>query len=96
MHKSRTTTDNLRNNGRLIIEILDKNDLAVGIRGDAEVLKEPMDFNEAMTLWEMEVEEVKLDTSPVAKVLDGITKEPRSERGRKFIEQGGKEMQEYI
>ena len=84
--KGDTTTDNVIKNGKLIIEILRQDDLAIGIKGQARVLKEAMDCNSSMLLAEMTVEAVKLDSSPAQVLISGPAATPRSEKGRAFAE----------
>ena len=42
------------------------------------------DFSDAMVLWEMRVEKVKMDTSPAQKVIQGPAATPRSEKSAAF------------
>jgi len=81
-----TTATNLRRDGRVSLEIFAAGDLAVGIQGVMRLIKEPLAASEAMALWEMEVERVKLDTSPAQRVLQGPAAQPRSEKARAFEE----------
>lgn len=84
LKRGQTTTENLHSRSKLSIEILAADDVVVGIKGSAEILKEKMNNNEAMSLWEVKVEEVKQDTSPAVVVMSGPTSEPRSEEGKAF------------
>lgn len=81
-----TTAANLRRDGRVSLEILAAGDLALGIQGVMRLIKEPLAASDAMALWEMEVERVKLDTSPAQRILQGPAAEPRSDKARAFEE----------
>lgn len=82
-----TTTQNVRRDGRICIEVLGASDLAVGIKGKAKILKEPMESSSAMVLAEVKVDAVKQDTSPAQIVTQGPASTPRSDKARAF-EQG--------
>lgn len=91
---SHTTTNNLQNNGRICIEVLSSNDIAIGIRGDANLIKESMNASENMTLWKINVEQVKQDTTPMTIVDSGPISKPRSERAKKLGQELIGEMKE--
>lgn len=82
-----TTTQNVKRNGKICIEILGASDLAIGIRGTAKILREPMESSSAMIMAEVKVEGVKQDTSPAQIVIQGAASKPRSEKAIAF-EQG--------
>lgn len=94
--RGQTTSENLRENESVIVEVVADDDVVVGIKGEAEILREPMENNEAMGLWRIDVEEVKLDTSPAVVVTSGATTEPRSERGAEFESQIISEIREFM
>jgi len=79
-----TTSANLRRDGRVSLEIIGADDLVMGISGTMWVVKEPMAASEAMALWEMKVDRVKLDTSPAQRVIQGPASLPRSEKAEAF------------
>jgi general stress protein 26 len=78
------TAANLRRDGRVSLEILAADDLVMGIQGTMWIIKEPMAMSEAMALWEMRVEKVKLDTSSAQRVTQGPASTPRSEKAAAF------------
>jgi hypothetical protein len=56
------------------------------------LIKEPMAFSDAMALWEMQVEKVKLDTSPAQRVFQGPASTPRNEKAEAFEKAGVAEL----
>lgn len=82
--RTTTTTTNLRRDGRVSLEIMGSEDLVLGIQGTMRLIKEPMAMSEAMSLWEMRVERVKLDTSSAQQVIQGPASLPRSEKAAEF------------
>jgi len=82
--RTTTTTTNLRRDGRVSLEIMGSEDLVLGIQGTMRLIKEPMAMSEAMSLWEMRVERVKLDTSSAQQVIQGPAATPRSEKAAEF------------
>jgi len=55
-------------------------------------IKEPMAFSDAMGLWEMQIQKVKLDTSPAQRVLQGPASTPRNEKAEAFEKAGIAEL----
>lgn len=96
VHSESTTAGNLHRDGRVCIEVITEGDVAVGIKGSAEVLRDSMRNHGDMSLWSVQIEEVKQDTSPVVRVTDGISFEVRSERGAEFERSMVEEMREFI
>lgn len=96
LKRGQTTTKNLERNGRIIIEVVADEDVVLGIRGEAELVKEKMERNEAMSLWKVNIEEIKQDTSPAVIVSRGARSKPRSEAGEEFEEAMIGEMRELI
>lgn len=82
--RNTTTATNLRADGRVSLEILGAEDLVLGIQGSMRLIKEPMEFSEAMALWEMKVEKVKQDTSAAQKVTQGPASVPRNDKAAAF------------
>ena len=66
------------------LEIIESDDLVMGISGTMHLIKEPLECSKAMALWEMNVEKVKQDTSPVHRVTRGAAAVLRSEKGQAF------------
>lgn len=83
--KAHKTVENIKLNENVFITVVDGNDTALGIRGKAKVIKEPMDGNIAVCMLEVKVEEIKSDTSPTAAVASGIAIKPRNERSEQFV-----------
>jgi predicted pyridoxine 5'-phosphate oxidase superfamily flavin-nucleotide-binding protein len=90
--RTSATTANLRRDGRVSLEIVAADDLVMGIQGTMWIIKEPMAFSDAMALWELRVERVKLDTSPAQKVIQGAAATPRSEKAAEFEQAGFAEL----
>jgi hypothetical protein len=90
--RNTTTTANLRRDGRVSLEIIQGEDVVVGIQGTMRLIKEPMIFSDAMALWEMQVERVKLDTSPAQRVTQGPAATPRNDKAAAFEKAGVAEL----
>ena len=90
--RNTTTANNLRRDGRVSLEIIQKDDVVVGIQGTMRIIKEPMGFSDAMALWEMQVQKVKLDTSPAQRVFQGPASAPRNEKAEAFEKAGIAEL----
>jgi hypothetical protein len=84
--------DGAPNTGRVSLELFQEGDLVIGIQGTMRVIKEPMAFSDAMALWEMQVQKVKLDTSPAQRVLQGPASTPRNEKAEAFEKAGIAEL----
>jgi hypothetical protein len=82
--RNSTASANLRHNGRVSLEILESDDLLIGILGTRRLIKEPLAGSEAMTVWEMQVAKVKQDTSPAQRVIQGPASLPRVEKAKAF------------
>lgn len=83
--KAHQTTANIKDNGKAFITVLDGTDLAVGIRGKAAVVREPMEGNAAMCMIEFKVEQVKSDTTPTVIVSEGVRTQHRSAKTAEFF-----------
>jgi len=83
--KAHQTTTNIKDNGKSFITVLDGPDLAVGIRGVARVVREPMEGNAAMCMIEFNVEQVKSDTTPTVVVTEGVRTKHRSPKTAEFF-----------
>lgn len=90
--RNTTTAANLRRDGRVSLEVIQGEDIVVGIQGTMRLIKEPMEFSDAMALWEMQVTKVKLDTSPAQRVIQGPASVPRSEKAEAFEKAGVAEL----
>jgi len=83
--KGHQSTENIKQNGYALITIMDAPDIAIGIKGFAQVIKEPMNGSSAMSLVEFKVEQVKSDTTPTVTIEQGIRIKPRSEKSAIFL-----------
>jgi hypothetical protein len=83
MRKCRTV-ENLKRDGRLIIEVLFEGDVSLGIFGTANVIKEPLSGSEAMLAVKIDVNGVKRDTSPAQIVISGPRSKPRTDKAVEF------------
>jgi general stress protein 26 len=90
--RNTTTATNLRRDGRVSLELFQEGDLVIGIQGIMRLIKEPMDFSDAMALWEMQVQKVKLDTSPAQRVTQGPASTPRNDKTAGFEKAGIAEL----
>ena len=87
-----TTATNLRQDGRISLEIFGPDDLVMGIQGVMRLVQEPMAFSDAMALCEMQVTRVKQDTSPAQRVIQGPASAPRSDKAAAFEQAGFAEL----
>ncbi|MFL0196647.1 pyridoxamine 5'-phosphate oxidase family protein [Clostridium sp. WILCCON 0269] len=83
--KIHKTVANIKHNSKAFITITEKEDTALGIRGSAKVIREPMENNSAMCMVEFKVEEVKSDTTPTVIVINGIRNIHRTEKTKPFF-----------
>ena len=90
--RNTTTATNLRQDGRVSLEIIQGEDVVMGIQGTMRLIKEPMAFSDAMALWEMQVTKVKLDTSPAQRVYQAPASVPRNDRAAAFEKAGVAEL----
>ncbi|MDI6853300.1 MAG: pyridoxamine 5'-phosphate oxidase family protein [Deltaproteobacteria bacterium] len=90
--RNSATSANLKRDGRVSLEVIQANDVVVGIQGTMRLIKDPMDFSEAMALWEMQVERVKQDTSPAQRVTQGPASVPRNDKAEAFEKAGFAEL----
>ena len=90
--RNTTTATNLRRDGRVSLEVIQGEDVVMGIQGTMRLVKEPMAFSDAMALWEMQVKQVKLDTSPAQRVFQGPASTPRNDKAEAFEKAGIAEL----
>ena len=79
------TVANIKNNSKAFITILEGPDIALGIKGSAKVIREPMNNSSAMCMVEFKVEEIKSDTTPTVIVVEGIRNVHRTEKTKPFF-----------
>jgi len=82
--RTTNTTANLRRDGRVSLEIMAPDDLVMGLQGTMRLIRDPMECSSAMALWEMRLEQVKQDTSPAQRLVQGPASTPRSEKAQEF------------
>lgn len=83
--KDHKSVRNIRIKGKTFITILDGPDIALGIKGLAKVIKEPMKSNPSMIMMEFKVEEIKSDTTPSVIVLQGVNFVHRTNKTESFF-----------
>ncbi len=83
--KGHLSVANIKQNPAAFITVMDDPDIAIGVRGKATVIREPMRANPAMCLIEFKVAEVKSDTTPTAAVYQGVRYRPRTDKGAAFL-----------
>ena len=83
--KGHKTTANIKNNANAFITVLEGPDMAMGIRGVAKVIQEPMEGNAAMSMIEFKVEEIKSDTTPTVIVNEGVRTQHRTDKTKDFF-----------
>lgn len=83
--KAHQTTANIKDNGKAFITVLEGPDLAMGIKGTASVVREPMEGNAAMIMIEFRVEQIKSDTTPTVTVKEGVRTEHRTPKTAGFF-----------
>jgi hypothetical protein len=86
MLKNSVTSANLARDGRVCLQIMAAEDLVMGVKGVMRLVKDPLDASPAMGLWELQVSQVKLDTSPAQRVGQGVAADYRSDKARAFGE----------
>ena len=84
MVKTSQTVANIRRGSPLILEVLYGGDIGFGIMGRGEIIKEPLDCNDATLALKIDVKGVKRDTSPAQVITAGVSITPRSERGTAY------------
>jgi general stress protein 26 len=90
--RNTTTAANLRRDDRVSLEIMQGEDVVMGVQGTMRLVKEPMAFSDAMALWEFQVQKVKLDTSPAQRVFQGPASAPRNDKAAAFEKAGIAEL----
>lgn len=93
--KAHQSTQNIRDNGKAMITILESDDIAVGIKGMAKITREPMHANKAMALIEFEIIEIKSDTTPTVVVTQGVQFKHRTEKTSAFFRSCFDELYAY-
>lgn len=83
--KVHKTTENIKQNSKAFITVLEGSDIAIGIKGSARITREPMEGNAAMCMVEFKVEEIKSDTTPTVIVNNGVRSEHRTEKTKNFF-----------
>ena len=83
--KGHKTVENIKTNGLVFITVMDGPDIAMGIKGTAQVIREPMAGNAAMSMIEVIIEEVKSDTTPTGIVEQGVRMKHRSDKTAAFF-----------
>ncbi len=87
------TYKNIEENGKVMINVMEDEDFAFSVKGEAAILKSDSDENKGMSVIRVKVEQVKNDQSPVAKVSSGIDLEMRNEKSSEFLTGLQKELE---
>ena len=82
--KKSKTFSNIMKNSNVMVEILWSQDISFGISGNAKIIKESLDCNKDTSAINILVESVKVDTSPMFKVISGPIIECRSKKAEEF------------
>jgi len=82
--KKSKTINNIMNSENVMIEILWEKDVALGISGNAKIIKESMNCHEDISIIIFFIKSIKLDASPVVKVISGPKIRFRHEKTEKF------------
>jgi predicted pyridoxine 5'-phosphate oxidase superfamily flavin-nucleotide-binding protein len=77
--------NNIKENGKVMLSILDDQDTALSIKGNAKVIKEAMDGHKSMAMVKVEVLEIKGDTTPTLIVTSGVKTAVRSKKTPEFF-----------
>ncbi len=77
-------TKNIKKNPRVMISLCDEGDVNVSIRGDAKIIKEPLDCNDKICAVEVDIIDIK-DDSTHSITTTGIRYKCRTEKGEEFI-----------
>jgi len=89
-----TTIQNIKRDGRIIIETIYAGDISFGISAKATVIKEPLESNSKTAAVRVDVQSVKRDTSPAQMILGGIKTMPRTDRAAEYEKMVLKEIVE--
>lgn len=89
MHETYT---NIKENGKVSICVMEEGDYAFTVKGYGKVLREKSETTGSMSIIEVDVEEVKEDTSPVAEIIQAIRLNPRSDKSQRFLEKIAQEL----
>jgi len=90
MHES---YENIKQNEKIMVNVMEGGDYAFSIKGRGKIIKEKSDYNDAMSVVEISIEQIKKDNSPVAKITQGIKLEPRNEKSVDFLEKLSDELE---
>lgn len=77
--RSHQTYQNIVTNGYVALQILDEGDIAVGINGIGRVVKEEMESDSNLSIFEIEIHEIKKDNWLTHFVIQGIRIRRKSE-----------------
>jgi hypothetical protein len=84
MAKRHRGTHNIKENGHVMVCFCEQGDVNVSIKGTAKVVKEPMDCNSAMCVVQVDITEVK-DDSTHSRTTTGIRYQCMSPKSVEFI-----------
>jgi len=93
--KMHDTYQNIEENGKVMINLVNKEDHAFSVRGKGEIVRETSQVNDAMAIVKIQVEEVKNDQSPVARAVEEIRLQPKSGKTREFLDGLQEELENF-
>jgi len=79
------TYKNIKTNNNVMINILEVDDTAVSIKGEANIIKDSMEGNKATAMLEIDVKEIKDDTTPTIIISEGVKTKICSKRTHDFF-----------
>lgn len=83
--RNHQTVENLRADGRAFLTLMEGEDMAYGIQCRAGLVRDPMKGSKAMCMFQLEVEEVKSDTTATVRVTEGVKIKHRSPKTTEFF-----------
>ncbi len=87
------TYQNVKETGKVALSVMASGDRAFTVKGPARVVQETTQVSDKMSVIEIEVQEVKDDVSPAARVNNGVEMVIRSEKARQFLDAIWDELQ---
>ncbi|MTI94069.1 MAG: pyridoxamine 5'-phosphate oxidase family protein [Firmicutes bacterium] len=79
------SSDNLKTQGRFSLSVMEADDQAFSVQGYGKLVRQPMDANPHMSMFELTVQVVKPDTTPTVAVVSGVRTKKRSEKTDTFF-----------
>jgi uncharacterized pyridoxamine 5'-phosphate oxidase family protein len=83
--KAHQAYQNIQRDQRVMLSLLGEGDRALSIRGNAKIVRDPMEGNKFMAGIQIDVLELKSDTTPTVKVERGVQTAFRSSKTPEFF-----------